>query len=524
MHWQRAAALAADWLDWSAGVGCFAGAAWLLRPGRLERVERAARRPAAERSIEWALAAAWPLLLCALKLAQYQSYQLMGDSAVFANTVYNAAQGRGLVCSLYGGLHALAFHFQLTALLFAPLARLWSSPAPLVVAHAAALGLCPWLVYKISRPAGAAPALGAALLTLANPMYADLAGNFLDCANFAPPFFLAAALLWSRGRRAAAALAALLLLTTREQAPFVLFGVCAWLALEARDVRARAAALAGAAGTVVLWLGEMRLIGSGGEGLAASQWGMFSRVGGSLTGVLRTLATRPWALAAALVWPPAKLWTALRVLGAFAFLPLAAGPALLPALAAWLPQQLADEHSFFHQMRGIYGAFVLGPMAWAAARGLCSLAPKRPRGLAAAVLSAAGLGLLQRGFHLLPAGELPAVWLDEGPAALASVPGAAAVWTDQFFAAHLAMRPCLKILPPDRDALFERGLFLPDRVLLSRRGLDFVAPAQRALLLRILEERRFAPVYRGRDLWVLANPETFGREGLRPPDGLRLDR
>ncbi|MBI5242394.1 MAG: DUF2079 domain-containing protein [Elusimicrobia bacterium] len=528
MDWTRPACLAMEWAWALAGLLCLACAViFALRPGLWARAEEKPETWQGARTSDlWAaliFGLALPGLLVLFKLAQFFRFELMWDSGVMANLAWNAAHGHGLTSSVIEGRSYLAVHFAFTVALFAPLIWLWPSVAVLVAAHGLAVGSSAWAVYLLGCRVCGRSSSGwlLALLACSHPFFHDITGSVLDSSIYALPLFLWGIWAWESGRRPAAALCALLILTTRETLPLLFFGMAAYglLLSKERGARLLCAAMMGAAALALV--GEQAIIrkaAAGWNGL--DQWKLFDHLGGSPSAVLSGAVLRPWRLAQALVFPASKVLLVARVLLEFAGLPLAAGAAALPAALLWLPQQLANHGSMYHQLIGHNSVYIFGPLLWACAWGLRKLSSRlKPQGralLAAWVLASAGAGFLRSARFLLPEAMNPAHWRTAGPRAIAAVPPQASVWCDEFFLPHLGMRRYVKSLLRSDDPYFEGGLFVPDRALVSTHWIRLAAPRRRDAVMGFLRERGFIEVFREKDIVVLANPKTLGKEGGEP--------
>ncbi|MBI3552970.1 MAG: DUF2079 domain-containing protein [Elusimicrobia bacterium] len=514
-NWIRPYCLGLEWLWVLLGLLCLLTAALLAgRALRLETLEKFLSRlesaPRVCPAPVLVFGLAIPAIIVIYKWALFRAFQLLWDSGNMANVVWNAAHGYGLTGSMIGEKSYLAIHFAFTFALLAPLVRLWPSIFILIAAQGAAVGSAALGAYLLGRRLGRGPLLGwlSALLTLSSPLFHGSAISFLDNSIFAFPLFIWSAYFWETGRKGPALLLGLLLLTTSEQIPFLLFGV-GLLALS--KPRGRLPAFGLMAGAALLFIAEMAVIRNacGDWKEVGRYWGMFGALGGSPPEILRTALQRPWALLVELVDPPAKIWTVVRTLGSAGFLPLASGWSLAPALAAWLPQQLAGSAFDYHSLHGHYGAIVAGPLLWSAIKGLCRLHLER-RGLralpAALALAAAAAGFLTAGAFLPYDRSMPRAWASAVPHAAAYIPADAKLWCDEYLAAHFAMRRHLRALPRGPNPFFETALFDPDRVLLSAYWLRIAEPGQRKRVLDYLEERRFVRVFQEADLVVLAKP------------------
>ena len=261
MRWPQVVCLSLEWIWFAAGMLCLAGAALFSFPGMAARL-RIPRGRLPPSLPWWIFGLGLPACICLFKLAQYHAFQLMWDSGVYGNLVWNAAHGFGLRSSVLGEQPYLAVHFTLFPYILAPALRLWETVQVLAVTQGIAMGSCLLAAFLIAKDHGpdepAAP-WALAALTASSIYFHDLVGAVLDNSLYAPAFFLWGAYFFLRGRTALALLFAGLLLTTREHAPFMLAGWGVYLAASRRG-RARWLGLALALGCAALWFAEISLI------------------------------------------------------------------------------------------------------------------------------------------------------------------------------------------------------------------------------------------------------------------------
>lgn len=519
--WPYLVFVALDWVWFLLGSSCLAAAVLVIaRRDALSRAEDALRRLRHRHGLALLLAGlALPASFALYNVARHEIHHLTADSAIAGNLAWNVLHGHGLRSMMLGDGSYFAVHFAFAVALFAPFLWLWNSVGTLAVAQGALVGTAPLLLFLSARRKSGTELVAwlVLLLTMAHPMFFDMEGSVLDSSIFAFPFFVAAAHLLESGAVVPGLLVGLLMFSAREQVPFVTSGVGLYL-LVRRERPRRGPGAALLAGSVALWLLEMKLMNAvraaQPESFAFSGWGYFQSLGGSGPAVFERALHRPWDFLWALVSPPEKLLPVAKTLAHVAFLPLAGGAMLLPVATAWLPHQLAEPGSHFQELRGHYGAFVLGPMLWAMMDGLVrlqkSLGPDARRKLAAAALAAAAWGFLSaHRFHDPAVAVLPRAWRASVPKALAAIPPDAAVWCDAYLSPDLAMRRYVKILPrvlPDHD--FQQALFVPDYVLMSMFWARLAEPDARARVLRYLREGGFEPVFHEGDLILLANTRT----------------
>lgn len=509
-------ALEIAWL--AAGAASLAAAACLLlggtRSGRLAAVLEALERPLGPPSpASLALGAVLPAACALFKVAQFREFHLMPDSAVQANVAWNLAHGNGLLSSIHADTSYLGVHFAFTLQLLAPLLLVWESIHVLILAQALAVGSCGLAAWLIARRAGlpAAARWAVAALLVGNSLFHGLVVSVLDSSVFTAPLLLWCVYAWQSGRRAAALSLAALALTAREQVPFAFLGLGLALALGGSGER-RGLGFSVAAGSLLLFLAEMAVVRASrpGDIRIFDYWELYRHLGGDPEGLVRSAATRPWEYLIALVHPPEKLGTVARVLGSFAFLPVFAGPGLLPAAAMWLPQQLAHATSLYHKIEGgQYGSYILAPLTVAAVLGLQRLW-RRADGRRRELLCAWTFGLAAGGFFRSasfapPPRAFPGGWKDGVPAAERLIPKDAKLWCDEYLTPNFAMRRHLRVLPHGAgDPAFLTRLFAPDRVLLSTHWFRRADPLLLKRVFGFLSAEGYEQILVHGDLVLLA--------------------
>jgi uncharacterized membrane protein len=253
------------------------------------------------------------------------------DLGNMTQAVWSTAHGDPLAVTNLAGEQTsrLASHFDPILVLLAPLWLVWPSPEALLVAQAIAiaLGALPvfWLARKHleSERAG----LGFAIAYLLFPATQWLALSEFHPVALACPLLLLAFWFLDEDRLLPFTVCAALACTTKEEVALAVAGLGLWYALaRGRRVAGIAIAIAGVAAAAVA-LGVVAHYNDGGDPFA----GRYEEVGGSPTGILKTLVTDPLALARA-AFDLDGLTYLLALLVPLAFLPLAAPLALLPAL------------------------------------------------------------------------------------------------------------------------------------------------------------------------------------------------
>lgn len=513
--WPRLVFLALELLWMLCGTACLTAAlAAVYSPAfardmasRADRWDRAAfwRRPAT------VLTAGLALAVFGFKAAQYARFQLTNDAAIMGNLDWNLLHGYGFTSSIISGQNYFTVHFAFTMAAFAPLLFISPHILTLALVQSIAVGSIVGGAYLLGRrrydSGWSAGCL--ALLVWAHPLFHELILAVIDNSVFAAAFFVWGIYCWETGARRTAVVFAVLLLTCRELAPFLLAGLGLMLLVRAERPRTRALGAALAIAAAGLWFLEMWIIGRARANVPQEYWSLYDSLGGSPQGVWRTALHTPWLFAKVLVVPIDKWRTPLRVFAFLAFLPLAAGAGLIPALTVWIPQQLA--HGAFQNLLGHYAAFVAGPLFWASAQGLERIlrAAKLPRRLiAACLLATAGISFFNTA-NFLPDEAIEAVlspWPNSWRAARLQIPPDAKVWSDSELMDHLSMRHDLRPLPySTHDPCFKK-VFMPDRIIVTRRWLALAEKSAQAPVLAFIEKYRFSPVYQDASMTVLALP------------------
>ncbi len=183
------------------------GRPWTLSAARKNRpwLRWLERLSARSLHIVGALSLAFFIVWTLLFLLKHHSFNTdIIDSGVYSNVVFNSSEGRWFHSSHYG-YHSLGEHFSPIVLIFVPL--FWIEPSLLwmIVAQAAALAVCPVILFFILRECVPGPktagifAMFAALLWIAFPALLNALGGFHP-STLAPPFILLAFLFLLRER------------------------------------------------------------------------------------------------------------------------------------------------------------------------------------------------------------------------------------------------------------------------------------------------------------------------------------
>ena len=253
------------------------------------------------------------------------------DLGNMVQAVWSTAHGDPLVVTNLAGEQTsrLASHFDPILVLFAPLWLLWPSPELLLATQAVAIALGALPVYWLARKhlEGERAGLGFALAYLLFPATQWLALSEFHPVALACPLLLFAFWFLDEDRLLPFAICAALACTTKEEIALAVAGLGLWYALaRRRRVAGITIAIAGVAAAAVA-LGVVAHYNDGGDPFA----GRYEEVGGSPTGILKTIVTDPLTIVRA-AFDVDGLTYLLVLLVPLAFLPLAAPLALLPAL------------------------------------------------------------------------------------------------------------------------------------------------------------------------------------------------
>jgi uncharacterized membrane protein len=253
------------------------------------------------------------------------------DLGNMTQAVWSTAHGDPLAVTNLAGEQTsrLASHFDPILVLFAPLWLLWPSPELLLATQAVAIALGALPVYWLARKhlEGERAGLGFALAYLLFPATQWLALSEFHPVALACPLLLFAFWFLDEDRLLPFAICAALACTTKEEIALAVAGLGLWYALaRRRRVAGITIAIAGVAAAAVA-LGVVAHYNDGGDPFA----GRYEEVGGSPTGILKTIVTDPLTIVRA-AFDVDGLTYLLVLLVPLAFLPLAAPLALLPAL------------------------------------------------------------------------------------------------------------------------------------------------------------------------------------------------
>jgi uncharacterized membrane protein len=420
------------------------------------------------------------------------------DLGNMVQAVWSTAHGDVLGITTLHGTQTVRFaaHVDPILALFAPLWLVWPSPSMLLTVQAAAvaLGALPvfWLARKHlgSERAG----LGFALAYLLYP-----ATQWLTLSEFHPVALACSLLLYAfwyldEDRLLPFAALALLAAATKEEVPLVVAALGVWYALtRKRWIVGGTVALAGVAWTV---LAVGVVIPHFNDGSEPSFYGRYEEVGGSASGIAKTLVTDPHTIAR-VAFDARGLSYLAQLLVPLGLLPLIAPVALLPALPELALNLLSATRTqtsiHFHYT----GALI--PILFAAA--VLGAKRLRRRELAPALVALALASNFVLGavpvWSLFPGGEdLQSASYDVDDhdratnEALELIPGDAIVSASNSLGAHLSARRRVLSFPYLLDAEWVAA----DET--SPGYADRIAPVAYArALARLRRDRRFRLVF-----------------------------
>ena len=268
----------------------------------------------------------------ALAVLRHRSFETgRFDLGNMTQAVWSTANGDPLAVTNLAGEQTtrLASHFDPILVLFAPLWLVWPSPEALLVAQAVALALGALPVFWLARKHldSERAGLGFALAYLLFPATQWVALSDFHPVALACPLLLFAFWFLDEDRLLPFVICAALACTTKEELPLAVAGLGLWYAVARRRPGAGVAIAVAGAAIAAFALGVVDHFNDGGGPFA----GRYDEVGGSPTGMLRTLVSDPLVITRALFdWE--GLGYVIALLAPLAFLPLAAPLALLPAL------------------------------------------------------------------------------------------------------------------------------------------------------------------------------------------------
>ena len=406
--------------------------------------------------VVWGAMAVWSAVLFVIVRDGFLNYRVgRFDLGNMVQAVWSTADGRPLEATnaLNGEQFVrLAAHVDPFLALLAPLWIVWPSPLSLAFAQivAVALGALP-LFWLARRHLGSERAAGLlALAYLAYPWLAVTSAASIHPVTFAIPLFLFAIWFLDSDRLVPFALCAALAMTTGELIGLAVAALGVWYAVARRRwLEGGIIAASGAAWTVV----AVAVVVPAFLDDHSVYYGFYEAVGGSPVGVVKTAFTDPGAILAALFEAHDVryvLWLGVPLLFLFVLSP---GLALVA-----LPQLLANGLSDFRSMTDprYHSIAAIVPFLLAATVfGIARIRPSRRTSVVGAVLvCSAALALFvgpwARAVGMKPLGgreTVPQARVEALDAAIALVPGDAAVAASNVAGAHLSARRYIYSVP-----------------------------------------------------------------------------
>ena len=314
-------------------------------------------------------AAAWAAALTWMTAVGYERFQNRRfDLGNMTQAVWSTAHGNPLEVTEAGGqqISRLASHVDPILVLIAPAWWLWPSPLMLLTLQVVALAAGALPLFLLARkylPTERAAAQ-LALVYLLYPALEWRALNDFHPTNLSVPLLLLAIWLLDEGRLLAFAAVAAGAAATQEQVGLLIAGLGIWYAVGRRRVRVGATiALVSAAWSVFCFAVVIPHF-AGGSNPHESR---FEAVGGSPTGIARTLLTDPLLVLGEVTNANDVrfiLVMAIPLLAAFMLAPgmlLVAAPQLaLPLLSARATDTTIDNHLFSPVIPFLFAATIFG--------------------------------------------------------------------------------------------------------------------------------------------------------------------
>lgn len=412
--------------------------------GQAEAVDVVARRAA--RVIAAGAAAGFVAVVATVAVRNHQAFRNAGlDFASFDQGLWLLSRFREPFLTTLG-VNLFGDHTSFILTFLTPLYWLVPSPSALLVLQAVALGLGALPVFLIARDRLGDEwlACGASVAYLLHPAVAWTGLDEFHPDALEVPLLLFAfhAALTARWRRFAVLVAALLLV--KEDVALLTFGLGLYVALRHHrrvGLAVSAVSVAWFALTTFVILPAFNSVGT------LDSW----RVPfGGVRGLAKVTLTRPWDVAALLVGPSQRGYVA-AMLVPVALLPVLALPVLLVGTGPLL-SNLLSTWPYQRDVQFHYSTLLVPVVLVAAVLGAARLPVARRRAAVVALVAGGVVGSLVWG----PAGgnrteawaaAPPASAVGPARAAIAMVPGDAAVATMVQFAPHLSHREDLYLFP-----------------------------------------------------------------------------
>lgn len=417
-------------------------------------VRRLAAVPLVTPAVVFVLMAAY---LVAFSLRRYAIGVPAYDAGYFGQAAWLISRGQSPVVTVRG-LHMLGDHSYLGFYPVALLTRLGEPVVVLFVLQAIAIAAAVFPLAAFCRRVAGLGSLGTALVLVAYAFFP--AAHNINGADFHPeslavPFMVGACLAGATRRWVLLTVCVLVTLSLREDLAVSM----AVLGLVLFFTVSRRAGAVLAVGSAVAYVLATRVLIPHFAGGVYVQEGQLSRFGGSLTGLLKSIATDPLA-AAAQLWDTENGMLLLALLAPVGFLGLAALRWVLPAVPVQVALLFTDRE-VAHTIDAQYVTQAVPFMAVAAAAGLGRLAASGsavPRAFAPALVGAAVISWFALANDVPASPANPWVANQERNeamrAATAAVPSDAAVTATSGAWVQLAEREVLFPYPEDDASFF----------------------------------------------------------------------
>ena len=314
-----------------------------------------------------ALAGLYFVLYSTLAVLRHQSYHSFGfDLGLFNQVFWNTAQGRPFESTMSQALpvpHSLlGDHFSPIFWLLMPFYFAYPHPQTLLVAQTAALALGAWPIYLLARLKLTAgyPLLWVLVYFLFVPLAYINLFDFHEVALAVAPLGFALYFL-ERGRKAWFLVFLLVTFLVKEELALVGAGFGLYVLAGKRDWKLGLGVLLGSLAAFALVIQVVIPYFAGGRAYPYIS-GRYGDVGGSPSGIVRTLLTDPRRIFHALVQPQ-KLYFLTAIFGPVLGLSAIAGWAallLLPTLGYLLLSSYEPQYSFTSQYSAPLIPLVIG--------------------------------------------------------------------------------------------------------------------------------------------------------------------
>jgi len=481
---------------------------------------------AGKKGTSWLLSASGALfvLYAYLKYCGYRDFQLPLDTANYAHMAHNFLHGWGFKTAIFG-TNNFVIHFQPFIAFYSLLLSVWNHTMAIIVFHAATTASIPAAVYLLARRRNASElaATAAFIITATSPFLFEVAGATTQTSIHLPAFFLWGLYLLESGRKKAAGVLFLLALSTSEQAPIAFFGLGLYRAMESGRYNRKALqeGVLVCAASVVIFLFEMKVMFPLQPEARVRTWeGMYGHLGSSPIASIENLLFHPLNFASAFLWPFERFAPLFKTILSTGLLCL-----FVPATAVvWLlnfgPNFLSGTGSAFHTSGLHYAAQAGGPFWWAAAVGVAAahrMLARRGVQTWILVWALAMGGLNLRNSPRILFRDSSQTLFEEGPSLLAKVPPQASLWVYEMVAPWLATRRFLKTMPYVLESGFQRELFLPDYILLSKAWVAVADTDFSCNILTVMEREGYSQAEESHDLILFRHPIVPLSRAGRPP-------